>query len=106
MSISPIYKGSTPLLYNTFAYDNGTLFPLSGLSPTSFKMYFVQNQETRLGTGTFTNLNTSTSSINYQMSAADTATAGPCDIFCVVTLSNDTRPFDPQQIVIEDLHIP
>jgi hypothetical protein len=106
MSISPIYVDSTPLTYHTFSYDDDTLVPMSTLDVSKFSMYLIQNGTTRAGTGTFSNFNASTSSVWYRMSAADTATAGVCELFPVVELANDDRPFDPQQIVIIDLNIP
>jgi hypothetical protein len=105
MSISPLYKGDTPLIHNRFRDDAGSAIPLTGLDASDFAMHLVNKSDSshKVGTGTWTILDETAGTADYQMSSADTDTAGTWLIYPVVQLPTGPRHFDPQTVPIIDL---
>lgn len=103
MSLSPIYAGDTPLVHNSFTYDDDSVFPLTGLVTSNFTMEFVSSGGTvTTGTGTWSNINASAGTADYQMSSGDTATAETVLMRPRVQLANGPRTFDEQTLEIKE----
>lgn len=106
MSITPLYINDTPLIHNTFTqvddYGNVSVFPLPN-DLTKFSMFIVEQDGTlRVGSGTWSNLNTTAGTADYQAGPTDTSTAGVCRFYPVVALASGPRTFDPQKVTIKD----
>jgi hypothetical protein len=100
-----LFKGDTPLSTHTFLKDDGSVFPLP-IDPSRFAMYFINSVgQTIAGSGVWSNVDTIAGTADYQFGVDDLPIAETRQIFPVVQLINEERPFDPQYISIMDLHI-
>lgn len=104
MSIGTIYKGNTPLMHFSFVTDSGAVVVLPN-STTQIRVWIHDSAGVRLCTGTLLNLVANAGTIDFLMSAFDTANAGVATIWADALLGGETVPrdFDPQKILIEDV---
>lgn len=104
MSIGTIYKGNTPLMHFSFATDSGVVVALPN-NIAQIRVWIHDSASVRQGAGTLSNLNASAGTVDYLMSALDSANAGIATLWTDALLGGETVPrvFDPQQVLIRDV---
>jgi hypothetical protein len=104
LSISPLYKGNTPLMHFSFVNDSGTVIVLPN-DVAKIRVWIHDSANVRQGAGILSNLVASAGTVDYLASSADTANAGVATFWTDALLGSETVPrtFDPQKVLIQDV---